>query len=236
MSARGRIRARARPHGSAGWRTPDRVSCCSPAMSTALATAELYPAWSRFVRRALTRLGVPRADVDDLAQDVFVTLHRKRCTFANDRVARAWLYGTARRVASNDRRGRDRAALREPAWSPIEPPAPDRVLEQAEAAAIVQRFAAALPRPARAVFELSEVAGLSAPEIANELGLPLNTTYSHIRRVRRRFARTVAVMIALLLVLVALLGAGCATEVRSDGERVAVRGDSHVDDRAALRR
>jgi RNA polymerase sigma-70 factor (ECF subfamily) len=207
------------------------------AVSTpALGPAELYPRLHRFVRRVLEGLGVQRTDVDDLTHEVFFTLHRKGCTFAHERAARAWLYATARRVASNERRGRCRAALREPRWSPTEPPAPDVAVAHAEAATLVERFAGQLSEPARAVFELSEVAGLTAPEIADTLGLPLNTTYSHIRRVRQRFARTVVVAVSVVLLLVALLCAGCTAEGSADGHRVAVRVGADVAAPAADRR
>jgi RNA polymerase sigma-70 factor (ECF subfamily) len=242
MSAVTAIRAAAHAHGSAGWRTPDRVSCSRlAAVTTAvpspgLGPAELYPQLRLFVRRVLARLGTPAADVDDLAHEVFFTLHRKGCTFTHERAARAWLYATARRVAANDRRARSRAALREPDWSPTEPPAPDVAIERAEAAASVEHFAARLPQPARSVFALSEVEGLTAPEIADTLGLPLNTTYSHIRRVRQRFARSLLVGVTLLLLLVALLLAGCSTGAGDDGHRVAIRGAADPARAAAARR
>jgi RNA polymerase sigma-70 factor (ECF subfamily) len=191
-----------------------------------LGPAELYPRFALFVRRTVARLGVRRADVDDVTHDVFVTLARKGTTFPHERAARAWLFAAARRVASNDRRARTRAAARTPGWEPVTPPPPDVAFERAEAADVVRRFAADLPGSAREVFHLSEVEGLAAPQVADALGLKLNTTYSHIRRVRQRFARAIAIGVGLLLLLLAVLTGTCAAG--GSGDRVALRGAAHV--------
>jgi RNA polymerase sigma-70 factor (ECF subfamily) len=220
MSAAAPIRALEDPHGSSAWRTPDRVSCSMdpafvPAATAPLSDLEpaaLYRGGIAFVRRALAQLGVPAADVDDMAHEVFITLQRKGLSFSCTRAARAWLWAAARRHASNHRRARTRAASRVPAWSPSEPCAPDRAVEDREAAAIVEVFASELTQPARAVFELSEVAGLSVPEVAETLGLKLNTTYSHVRRVRGRLARTIAIVLGLILLVAAMLREGVARQ------------------------
>ena len=201
-----------------------------------LGPAELYPRFGRFVHGALCRLGFDAAEADDLAHEVFITLHRKGCRFSHERAARAWLFSTARRLAANARRARRRAASRTAAWVPAQPPAPDAAVQRREAAAVVERFTAGLSEPARTVFELSEVGGLSGPEIADRLGLGLDTTYSHIRRVRLRFARAVALAVACLLILAALLLGRCTAEVPGDGDRVAVRDGADVAARPPARR
>jgi RNA polymerase sigma-70 factor (ECF subfamily) len=162
------------------------TSACAPG----LGPAELYPRLQSFVRGVLGALGTAPADVDDLTQDVFVTMHRKGCTFDHERAARAWLYAAARRIASNDRRARRRAARREPGWLAAEPLSPEAQVQRRQAARRVRRFADELEAPLREVFVRSELGGASAPEIADDLGLNLNTTYSHIRRIRRRLARS----------------------------------------------
>ena len=195
------------------------VSCCAAVVEIGEIEV-VYRRFAGFVRRALARAGVRAGDVDDLTQEVFVTLHRKGGRFENDRAARAWLWNTARRVASNDRRARRRADARAPAWSPGPIADPEEQVRRREAERVLDRFADALPADARAVFVLSEVDGLPAPQIASRLGLNLNTTYSHIRRVRSRFARAVIAAVALLLVLAALLAGTC--ESRAPGAELRV--------------
>lgn len=184
--------------------------------TASLGPAELFPRLAGFVRRVLGHQGIPESEVDDLTQDVFVILHRKGHRFEHDRAARAWLGEAARKVASNRRRASRRAQQRSPLWEPASPPAADEVVMRRDAASAVRRFAAQLPDNARAVFELSEVEGRPAPEVARRLGLGLNTTYSHIRRVRRRWARAVALGLGAVALLVSMFGT-CAAEASDDG-------------------
>jgi hypothetical protein len=60
-----------------------------------------------FVWRSVRRLGVPRSDVDDAAQEVFVVAARRLADFGADR-ERAFLFGTATRVVSTRRRNQRR--------------------------------------------------------------------------------------------------------------------------------
>ena len=190
----------------------------------ALAAPALYPRLSGFVRRALAGLGVAPADLDDLTQDVFVTLHRRGCTFDDERAARAWLYAASRRIASNHRRAGQRRRRRlAQAPTPEALPDPHDALERVQLRRLVDRVADALSPDAQAVFRLAEGEGLSGPEISERLGLPLNTTYSHLRRARARLRRVIVAIAVLLLLAVSLLSGTCATEGADERPRVALR-------------
>jgi RNA polymerase sigma-70 factor (ECF subfamily) len=60
------------------------------------------------VLRSLQRLGVPPADLEDVAHDVFVVVYRRWADFDRDRPVRPWLFGIAFRTAARvlDRRWR----------------------------------------------------------------------------------------------------------------------------------
>lgn len=208
-------------------------SALPPAAWTA---AETFPALRGFVRRVLSNHGVATADLDDLAQEVFVTMHRRGCSFADPQSAKAWSFAAARRVASNHRRGRTRAELREPAWSPPELPAPDVAIERTQLLAAIQRGLAGLAADARAVLGLSAFEELPTPEVARRLGIPVDTAYSHLRRSRQRLARVVLAALALVLLALALFGGGCQAGRSDDGARVAVRHDAERELLAAARR
>lgn len=92
----------------------------------------------------------------------------------------------------------------------------------------MERFAATLSPDAQAVFRLSEVEGLSGPDVAGRLGIPLNTAYSHIRRVRSRLKTVAIAAIVLSLLAISMLAGTCHTEARGDRQRVALRPGAHA--------
>src|SRR3954467_11757509 len=66
----------------------------------------IYQQHGRFVWLSLQRLGIHPADLDDVAQDVFMIVYRRIGSF--DRTSRitTWLFGICMRVAANYRRRR----------------------------------------------------------------------------------------------------------------------------------
>ena len=155
--------------------------------------AALYNRHHGFVWRILRRMGVPAATLDDATQDVFVVVYRRRGDLHADASVRSWLFGIARRVASDVHR-RDRRAQRklEALPTPTDSRPLDDAVERGEAADFVRSFLAELDEGHRMVFMLSDVEGLTAPEIAQTLELKVNTVYSRLRNARRRFERAVA--------------------------------------------
>ena len=149
----------------------------------------LYRGEFAFVWAAARRLGVPPAAVDDAVQDVFVTAYRRLDQLRFEVSPRAWLYGVTRRVASRYHRGafrrRRRVAALEQVGAPIEPAPQDRAL----ALQHIDRLLDGLGAGTRAAWEMSELLGMSGPEIASELGLPLNTVYSRVRLARQQLQR-----------------------------------------------
>src|SRR5580765_2260205 len=84
-----------------------------------------------FIWRSLRRLGVPVAEVDDCAQQVFWVAPRKLAVIALGS-ERAFLFSAALRVASDARRsrGRRREVLEDDAIQPTDPgPRPDEVAD-----------------------------------------------------------------------------------------------------------
>ena len=67
-------------------------------------THEVYTTHFRHVWHSLRRIGVPWADLEDAAHDVFVVVHRRLTDFDPERPIKPWLSGIAYRVASDRRR------------------------------------------------------------------------------------------------------------------------------------
>ena len=60
---------------------------------------DVYGAELPFVWRTLWRLGVPDRDLEDVAHDVFVVVHRKLVDYDPTRPLKPWLFGICFRVA-----------------------------------------------------------------------------------------------------------------------------------------
>lgn len=136
-----------------------------------------------FVWRSVRRLGVPMTDVDDAVQKVFLVAARRLPGVPVGR-ERAFLFATATRVASNERRGErrkratDLGAIDEMA-SPA--PSPEQV---ASNRAMLDAILDPLPIDLRVVVVLYELEQMTTDEIGQMLDLPPGTVASRLRRAR----------------------------------------------------
>jgi len=141
------------------------------------------------------RLGVPPEAVDDAAQEVFVIASRRLASIEEGK-ERAFLYGTAVRVASTARRTSSRRRAAPTADEPLDPtdpaPAPDELVDRKRARALLDELVARLPDDTRPVFVLYELEGLTMDEIAICLEVPAGTVASRLRRAREVFQAAVA--------------------------------------------
>jgi RNA polymerase sigma-70 factor (ECF subfamily) len=71
---------------------------------------------------------------------------------------------------------------------PARTPSPAEQVEKDERARLLFRLLDRLAEDKRMVLLLVEVEGMTAPEVAEALQLPLNTVYSRLRRARREFS------------------------------------------------
>jgi RNA polymerase sigma-70 factor, ECF subfamily len=141
-----------------------------------------------FVWRVLRRFGLSAAEADDGVQEVFLVVHSKLSTYEERAAMRAWLFTVARQVANHARRAdarrQRRNQLSEP---PLAYPDPHEAAASRELAALVERFLSQLDEGQAMVFYLTEIEGLSAPEIAAALALELSTVYGRQRLSRKQF-------------------------------------------------
>lgn len=149
--------------------------------------AEVYEAEFDYVFRCLRALGVPADHTDDALQDVFLVVQDKLATFDGRCRLRTWLYAIALRVA---RRYRTRAARDLQRVSPevdVDARADERDGSQRDLLKEARRALEAMDPQKREVFVLTQVEGLSAPELAEVLRVPVNTVYSRIRAAKADF-------------------------------------------------
>ena len=144
-----------------------------------------------FVWRSLRRCGVPDADVDDAAQQVFIVASEK-LELIRPGKERPFLFGVAVRVASHARRSSQRLESARERFSknPVEsPPDPEHLTQQLEARDLLDQVLDTLPDDERAVFVLFELEELSVKEVAEMIDGSTRTVIRLLRRARVAFSK-----------------------------------------------
>jgi RNA polymerase sigma-70 factor (ECF subfamily) len=145
----------------------------------------VYREYEPFVRRALTRHGVRQADLDDVVQETFVTVHKLLVTFEGRASLKTWLYAVAWRVASHyhrKRRGQRERAQELPdlcdELSAVKLPGMERLHESL----------GRIDPQDRDLFALYEVGGLSVAELSELVGSSRATISARLERARKALA------------------------------------------------
>jgi RNA polymerase sigma-70 factor (ECF subfamily) len=152
--------------------------------------AELYRRYGRMVFSVVQRFtGVgDRAELEDLVQEVFLTLFETASHYQETGRLRSWLCGIAVRKA---RGGRRRRWLRDALFRRFAGRTTGTAMEHASsvesdvsARVEVQRALAVLPEAQREVLLLHVVESLSGEEIAEALGISPKTVWTRLHRAR----------------------------------------------------
>jgi RNA polymerase sigma-70 factor (ECF subfamily) len=157
-----------------------------------LDSAELFRRYSAFVAHFLVRMGVSRADLDDLVQDVFLVAHKNGGYEPGPAKPTTYLAAIAFRAATTARRKAQTRSFVKPQDEVVERSgdermSPERDAEQKRQLAILDRALEALDDDKRVVFVMAELQGETAVAIAAGLGIPVDTAYSRLRAARQIF-------------------------------------------------
>jgi len=145
-----------------------------------------------FVWRLLRRLGLNSEHATDMTQQAFL-IATERLDAIKFGSERAFLFGTALRLARTATRTARRWVLEEDldlranAGSPT-----DELADRHRSIELLDRVLATMPEELVTVFVLFELEGLSAPEVAALVGIPVGTAASRLRRSRDAFRCAVA--------------------------------------------
>jgi len=160
------------------------------------AFAALVAQYRRPVFSYLIRCGVEEGQRDDVFQAVFLKIHRAAGQYRPELPAHPWIFTiVANEVRSHLRRRRIRELVfAGPAGHDPADPAPDgeRAAEARETVAWLEEQIRRLPLPQREVLILASLEGRPLAEVAEALGLPLNTVKTHLRRARLALSEQLA--------------------------------------------
>jgi RNA polymerase sigma-70 factor, ECF subfamily len=148
---------------------------------------ELYSQHHRQVTRQLTFL-VPRADLEDVVQDVFIEVFRSIKRFEGKSAFTTWLYRVTVHVAMKSRRKHTRSRLDIVEDLPEQVdgrPLPDEVSLSAERQARVEELLLQLSEKKRAVLVMHDLKGIDAHTIAEVLGTNILTVRTRLFYARR---------------------------------------------------
>lgn len=144
------------------------------------------------VWRTLRRLGLTSEAAADATQQAFL-IAAERVDDIHHGSERAFLFGTAIRLARGMRRSSARIELdadmdqRESASS-----RPEELVDRRRAMTAAERILGQMEQSLLEVFVLFELEGLTTPEIAELVGVPLGTAASRLRRARESFREMAA--------------------------------------------
>jgi len=153
------------------------------------ALSSLFTAHRGFVQRVARNLGTPDAELEDVAQDVFVVAFRRIGSFQDGKLT-TWLYRiTANLVANRHRRRRVRDAfLGLLSRAPEVAAAPaDEAFDRAETGRQIGEVLARMTHKKREVFALYELEGLSGEDIAERVGCSVDTVWTRLHYARKDF-------------------------------------------------
>jgi RNA polymerase sigma-70 factor (ECF subfamily) len=149
---------------------------------------ECFQAYQReldYLLGSLRRLGVPHADIEDVVHEVFLVMHRRWEDYDRRRPLRPWLFGIAFRVASTQRRRGSRELLGSALEAEDAGQRPDEAAAAGETRSLLLKALARVPIERCAVLIMHDVDEVPMREIAEQLGLPLFTAYSRLRKARK---------------------------------------------------
>lgn len=159
----------------------------------------VYARWFHDVCRWARACGAPDGEIEDVAQDVFVTVHRRLPDF-QDRNLAAWLYTiTARATRDHRRRAWLRRVMRPRKDVDLDTfslaaAGPAEHLERVEDRRLLARLLEGMSMKKRAVVVLYELEEMTGEEIAALEGVPVDTVWSRLHHARREMREKLARM------------------------------------------
>lgn len=161
-----------------------------------LDSAELYRRHAPFVAKFILRMGVPRADLDDMMQEVFLIAHRNGGYQPGPAKPTTYLANIAYRIVYTERRKRKVRSFVESNDDHVNAAGgagdPEHSAAHSQHMKRLQHALDALDDDKRAVFVLAELQGETVASIAAGMGIPVDTAYSRLRAARKLFSESVA--------------------------------------------
>ena len=159
----------------------------APAQTARVSCVDAFHQHLDYIFRSLRRLGVPAADLEDLAQEVFLAMRSAWAAYDVTRPVRPYIYGITYNVVMLYRRKYPRELLAELPDVPDSAPGADDAFHSHHIRTVVLAALQKVPLPRRGVLVMHEIDGVPVATVARELSLSLFTVYSRLRKARAEF-------------------------------------------------
>lgn len=161
-----------------------------------VSSGDLFASYHTKIRRYILSMVHDPVEADDLTQDVFLQAHRRLSSVRDPDAVVSWLF----RIATHVCYDRFRRSSRQPKTHSLDVGETagaglgdiadqlrlDRVLEQTEMSACVRNYMEDLSTEYKQVILLHDLEELSNPQIAEMLGVSLDTVKIRLHRARRK--------------------------------------------------
>ncbi len=172
-------------------------TCRLPQISAQLIFEDVYHAYFRQTVAWMRGMGVPEAEIEDVAQDVFLIVRRKLPHFHGGNLA-GWLYRIAHLTVRNFRRrawfknvfsrGQNLDSMEVAGMSA----SPAMALEKKQDQHVLTQMLARMSDKRRTTLVLFEIEGYSGQEIATLHGVPVKTVWTRLHHARKDLVAMVA--------------------------------------------
>jgi RNA polymerase sigma-70 factor, ECF subfamily len=149
-----------------------------------LAFGELVERYKHLVYGMIWRLTADRSRTDDLAQEVFLKIHRGLPYFRGDARLSTWIFRIVSNVCSQARGHRPPTDVS--ATDVREPGAHDIAFADLELRDRLDKAMAQLPEQYRLLIAAHYLEGVQYEALAEALDMPLGTVKTHLYRAKRR--------------------------------------------------
>jgi RNA polymerase sigma-70 factor (ECF subfamily) len=153
------------------------------------AFSELVDRYKNLVYGIVTRMVSDRAQADDLAQEVFLKVHRGLPYFRGEARLSTWIYRIVSNVCTENRSRHSREVPLEDGRDDRPRPergAADGAFADVELRDRLNKALAQLPDHYRVLVAAHYLEGVQYDALAEALGLPIGTVKTHLYRAKRR--------------------------------------------------
>jgi RNA polymerase sigma-70 factor, ECF subfamily len=165
-----------------------QVRSAAPSDANETTCIGVYEKELDYLFETLQRLGASPREVEDLAQEVFLILHRNWPTLDLSRPLRPYIFAVAFRVVCAHRRRRGREIPYAYLEAEDAAVSPERSLQSKESAQVLLRALETVPLQRRAVVIMHDLDDVPIVEVAAKLSLTRFGAYARLRKARKELA------------------------------------------------